>query len=399
MPKIKRHILWKLFIVTAIIVIAAGLLLFKLYVYKMPESRKILSFNDWYLNLKVDKTESKQAVEYSRSIESPYLLIDTIFRSMEGPMTAKEVFINDQITKIIGSAFLPELLWITGYKVELFDDKNNRLTYDFMCHNNLNIGKNNVLPWKINTLGTDKRLFTLTEGQTEIHLPEHYGIPVMSNQRLRVDFQVLNHNQFPVNVKVKQRVTIYYKRNTEISESMRALYQQSIFVCKQVAGPRGDFNEEPSLNADTLINSQDLLKVCCSNTGLDMKDGYPFLDNYKREFTGHWVLSDSLETTHTDVTRMLNLSTNTLVHFFSVHVHPFCKSLELIDNTTGLCIYKAEMVNFKDKVGLEMIPLKSTSDGILLYSNHNYKLVSIYNKTRPERHTAMASMYLYCEEK
>jgi hypothetical protein len=200
-------------------------------------------------------------------------------------------------------------------------------------------------------------------------------------------------------VKVKQKVTLFYKRNSEISESMRALYQQSIFVCKQVAGPRGAFNEEPTANVDTLVNSNDLLKVCCSNTGLEMKDGYPFLDNYKRVFTGHWVLPDSLETTQTDVTRMLNLSTNTLVHFFSVHVHPFCKSLELIDNTTGISIYKAEMIGSKDKVGLEVIPVKSVPEGILFYNKHNYKLISVYHKTQAERHTAMATMYLYCEEK
>ena len=268
-----------------------------------------------------------------------------------------------------------------------------------MCHNNLNIGHNNILPWKLKTLGTDKRLFTLTEGQTEIHLPEHYGIPLMSNQRLRVDFQVLNHNQLPVNVKVKQKVTIYYKRNCEIAESMRALYQQSVFECKQVAGPRGAFDEKPTGKTDTLITSNDLLKLCCSNTGVEMKDGYPFRDNYSREFTGHWVLSDSLETTCTDVTRMLNLSTTTLVHFFSVHVHPFCKSLELIDNTTGLSIYKAEMIGSKGKVGLEVIPVKSIDEGILFYSNHIYKLISVYHKTQAERHSAMASMYLYCEEK
>ena len=395
----KQKLIRNALIAISVLALFIAATLYKLYFYKLPEENKATSFIEWYKNNKTKRSTSDIPKQNLRTIESPYLLVDRIFRSMEGPMAAKEYFIDSDLSNIISSAFSPELLWITGYKVELFDDKNNRLSDDFMCHNNLNIGKNNVLPWRINTLGTDKRLFTLTEGQVEIHLPENYGIPILSDQRLRVDFQVLNHNLQKINLKVKQVVTIYYKRDRECSQEMHALYQQSVFVTKQISGPSGAFNESPTLKNDSIKNNfKDEVKLCCSNPGMLSTEGYPFKDNFKREFTGHWTIDDSLETVTTDVTPMLNLKTDTKVHFFSVHVHPFCQSLELVDATTATSIYKANTINFTDKIGLKYISKKGTIDGIQLVKDHKYTLTSIYNKTEKEKHTAMATLFLYCEE-
>lgn len=397
---LKQNGIWKIIIVTSLIIFLASSIIYKLFFFKIPEENKSISFLEWYENFKQKEISDTIFKQNSRLIESPCLLVDKIYKSMEGPMAVKEFFIENDNFKIISSAFSPKLLWITGYKVELFDDNDNRLSDDFMCHNNLNIVKNNVLPWKVNTLGTDTRLFTLTEGQVEINLPENYGIPILSNQRLRVDFQVLNHNLPKINLKVKQVVTIYYKYDSEGTNKMKALYQQSVFVTKQISGPAGNFNELPIFAQDSVKNKfKDEVKVCCTNTDLLLSKGYPFFDCYKREFTGHWTIDDSLEVITTDVSPMLNLEKDTKVHFFSVHVHPFCQSLELVDETVAKSIYKSDINNFTDRIGLKYISKKESLEGIQLFKNHKYTLTSVYNKTTTEKQTAMATMFLYCEEK
>lgn len=372
---------------------------YKSYVYIKPDSDKYNSFKEWRKENAFHGERTGNDQLDSIIVESPYLLVDTIFRSMEGPFTCEYAFLNKHLFARISSIVSPELIWLTGYKVELYDDKGNRLSDDYMCHNNLNIAEKNVLPWKVKTKGTDKRLFTLTEGQVDLHLPPSTGIPVMSDQRLRVDFQVLNHNVQNINLKVKQVVTVYYKKDKDCKQEMTPLYQQSMFVTKQLSGPIGGFDEVP-LNDSVVANtSHEEVKLCCSKPNdMIVSEGFPFKDKYNRLFTGHWTLPDSVEYLKVNADPFLNLKQDEIVYFFSAHVHPFCQYLELFDETDLKSVYRSEAVNFKDKIGLEKIGAGVFPQGIGLSASHHYTLRSVYHKTRPEKHTAMATMFLYLKE-
>lgn len=375
---------------------AAVFLVFKLYYYQVPEMKKSPSFVQWQRSQAFSNIELSDTAEYSKVVASPYLHIDRIYRSMEGPMGALEFFVDDNLLHRIQSLFKPQLIWITGYKVELYDEQNLRVSDDYMCHNNLNIGSRNVLPWKLKTLGTDKRLFTLSEGQTETRFPANTGIPILANQRLRMDYQVLNHNLPKIDLKVKHVVTVYYRYAS--AQQMTALYQQTIFATKQIAGPRGGFNEVPAADVTEIKNlNRDEVKNCCTPGG-ESVSGFPFRDAYQREFTGHWTIDEGEEEVRTTINPMLNLSQGTKIHFISVHVHPFCESLTLTDQTSVKEVYQARAVNFPNKIGLASISKFSSAEGIPLNTQHSYELRSIYRKTSKERHTAMATMSLYCEE-
>lgn len=391
----RRYFLFSLLILSGVVLYTV----YNLFFYELPESCRNRSFYEWKKGMVSDYGLSKEEKTYTLQIQSPLMSIDKIYRSMEGPMVSKEYFICQNPLSVLLSAYTPELIWITGYKVELTDEKGEKLSEDFMCHNNLNIGKRNRLPWKLKTLGTDTRLFTLTEGQTDVHLPEGFGIPLLSNQRCRIDFQVLNHNFSNINLKVHHNVTIYYKKDAECKKEVKALYQQSAFMTKQVSGPKGNFGEAPLDSAIVMkSNSYKMENLCCSNPGKFSANGYPFKDTYNRIFTGHWELADTTEMLTFDVTPMLNLKKNSLVHLVSIHVHPFCKKLELTDATESKILFSTVPVNFKDKIGLKSIPLFTSKSGIQLPVGHKYVLSSIYRKTRPEKHTAMATMFLYLEE-
>lgn len=388
-----------LFIILIVILSITGYTAYSLlYPVIKQESQKI-PFKIWYQKHPPKTRKQNHTVTNSRIVESPDFYIDTLYRSMEGPYNSTEFYLEDNPLNLFCSVYKPKLAWLTGYRVELYNDKNELVSADFLCHNNLNISIKNTLPWLSKTLGTDTRIFTLTEGQTELKLPHGFGVPVLSNQRLRVDFQVLNHNMLPISLRLKHRIIIEYVWDDDLTEAMTALYQQSVFITKQISGPIGHYNEIPQ-NPDSVLNTleQDP-KTCCSSPSFNgLYDFDPFQDRYGRKYTGHWIIDDSLETLTTDVTRMLLLTEDARVHFISVHVHPFCESLELLDDSTNQIIYKASTKNFKDKIGLSKISYLSSPEGILLSQNHPYTLRSVYNKTDSARHTAMATMFLYLEE-
>jgi hypothetical protein len=87
-----------------------------------------------------------------------------------------------------------------------------------------------------------------------------------------------------------------------------------------------------------------------------------------------------------------------MVHYIAIHVHPFAESLELRDLTTGETVYKASVVNFDDKIGLVSAEHFTSVEGLKLFKDHEYTLISIYQNNSEVRQDAMASMFLYLHD-
>ena len=77
----------------------------------------------------------------------------------------------------------------------------------------------------------------------------------------------------------------------------------------------------------------------------------------------------------------MNIPYDTTVHYIAVHLHPFAESLELVDLTTGEPVFKSEVDNFEDKIGLRRVQYFSSEEGVPVYKDHEYELMSIYNNT------------------
>ena len=95
------------------------------------------------------------------------------------------------------------------------------------------------------------------------------------------------------------------------------------------------------------------------------------------------------------MTAYLGLERDTTVHYIAVHLHPFAESLELRDVTTGETVYKSEATNALFKIGLERVAHFASPEGIPIYKDHEYELVSVYNNTTDEPQDSMAVMFLY----
>ena len=351
------------------------------------------NFRSWFAgHYSVSEIHNGHLALKELQVESEALNIDTIYRSMQGPFNVKSIAFNEDED---------ELVWLRGYSSEIIDAENEKILSDeFMCHNNLEIADKNSFPWKLKTIGSNIRLFTLTEGQTKIQLPPGYGIPFLSSEKVSLFSQVLNHNAPNLHLKVKHRVMIEYIRQADLAAPLVPLYQQAVFITRQFSGPEGNYGESPT-DISSVQNGNDANKPCDKQCCVryDKNTFNPYADNYGRAYTGHWELPYGNQILKTDVTRMLDLPYDTRVHFIGVHVHPFAVSLQLRDATIDSLLFNADVKNFTNKIGIEKISSYSSAAGIPLYQSHRYELVSEYHcSDSTAHHTAMATMFLYLED-
>ncbi|MBD80490.1 MAG: hypothetical protein CL840_16355 [Crocinitomicaceae bacterium] len=347
------------------------------------------NFESWYQsNIEQVSDEDCEVVFHEKEFTSSPMTIDGIVKSMSGEMSTREVNIDDG----------EELIWITGCDLSIVDSETGEEeSSEFLCHSIVNYAASEKLPWKILTDGTDKRMFTLSQGVDEMQLPEGFAIPLANAAPLMLNSQVLNLNKEDLKKKLQYNLRIQYLKNSELCERPKALYQQPIFVTKKVEGPAGGFNQE-----DTLAHSgQGNMDTAFAQCGIRYEDGYnPYLDPYGRTFTGHWTVStDSVEVLKTNVTPMLNLKYDTRIHYIAVHVHPNAHSLELVDRTAGKSLFKAMVKNEEEPFSIKQVDSFSSKEGIPVYTDHEYELISTYlNPKGEEGITAMATMFLYLAE-
>jgi hypothetical protein len=126
--------------------------------------------------------------------------------------------------------------------------------------------------------------------------------------------------------------------------------------------------------------------------------GHPkgiFEDTQGRRFSAFWVVPPGRQENHTRVTPRLALPYDTTLHFATAHLHPFAESLELRDVTTNETVFIAKAEQATGGIGLASVTQFSNADGVPIYRDHEYDLISVYNNTSGVDQDAMATMLLY----
>lgn len=331
-----------------------------------------------------DAAESERAMPSavaSQTVLSKTYEVDRLYRSMKGPYSVQQVRLLD--------GDVPELLWIVGYEaVMVADDGETEMPQEFMCHSNLDIdvqAHRKAIPTNYTF---SPRLFTLSQGQLEIDFPRGFGIPVLSTQSLGLTTQVLNLNHPHGSRQVRHKVSIRYVRDAEAGP-MRALFPTGAYGLALLEGEGGYFGvEEPD------AEEQGPGCLAAANAA-----DHTYGDPQGRKFTGHWVVKPGREENRTLVTHLMNLPYDTTIHYIAVHLHPFAESLELRDLTSGETLFKSNARNFGDKIGLAAVDAFSSAEGIAVFRDHEYELVSVYQNSTSEDQDSMAVMYLYLEDR
>lgn len=322
----------------------------------------------------------------SKDMLSPVFKIDRLYRSMLGPSHMKRV-------ELMGKKAAPELLWLTGISAEIKGKDGVTPEHkDFMCHINLDMDAAHHRGRFGYQGHVDERVFTLSQGQFAAVLPRGFGIPVYSDEPLRLFTQVLNHNFPDKTYRVRHKVRVDFVREKERTEPLRPLFVSSAFVMALLEGKDGHFSlEKPDAVTE---NSSCLPGAHAPGATMAFYD-----DPYGRKFSGHWVIKPGREVRRTLVTKMMNLPYDTTLHYAAVHLHPFAESLELRDITTGRTVMRSKARNPEKGIGLEHVDYFSSVEGLPLIREHQYELVSVYDNTSGIDQDSMAAVFLYLENK
>ncbi len=314
-------------------------------------------------------SDGLQSLEY---ISAP-VSVDGIYPSMIGPDNTD---VNLKLKKD-GPA---ELLWITGYRADMLDAKDDKPTSSqFMCHNTLSIHDSLEAHARLMGSGTyrTRRLFTLSQGQEHLRFPPGFGVPVSSAERFMLQSQVLNLQEAGVGAQVRHRVETEFISDADAKRPMKALSLVEFGISLEVADKQ----------ARSVPND-----ACAEDAGgqgtFHRSDG--------REMTAHWIVKPGKDTRTTPLGRPFMFDTR--IHYISAHLHGYAESLELRDVTENKSVFKVLCKPTPDGEGLEEVGHYSGVEGIPVHAAHDYELVSHYNNTSGKDKTAMAFMFCYIDD-
>ena len=324
-------------------------------------------------------------------VYSPKYKIDRIYRSMEGPLERQEVNFTDG-----GS---PLLLWIVGYRTEIVEaETHSLLSPEYMCHNNLDF--DTVAHRKLFVQqGFDERGFketrvvTLSQGQLSMQLPKGFGFPIMSSENLRLTTQVLNLNDPNIDISVQPKISLEFMMERDLKTPLRPLLPTFAGVEALVEGEEGIYRP------NVISNVYEQTSCSPGQHALHAKTVGLYEDISGRTFSNHWIVKPGREVRRTRVTRQMGIPFDTTIHYIAIHLHPFAESLMLRDVTADRDLWVCHPKLRKKGIGLEHVDDYSSPEGIAVYKDHEYELVSVYNNTSGVDQDAMAVMYIYLLDK
>lgn len=322
----------------------------------------------------------QEKAELRHTVLSQVYEVDRIYRSMTGPWSLQPV--------LLGDPKQDELLWITGYRaVMVGPDGDSEMPQQFMCHSNLDIDVAAHQKVMGKSPGFGPRLFTLSQGQLEIDFPPGFGIPVRSSEKLDLTTQVLNLNLEGETAKVRHKVSLDFVRDRDVGPGMRPLLPTAAYGLALLDGPDGFFGVQ---DPDEHHGPGCLVEQTASD--------HAYEDGLGRTFTGHWQVPPGRQENRTLVTHLMRVPYQTTIHYIAVHLHPFARSLTLRDLTTGETLFESRARNFEDAIGLHHVDAFSSVEGIPVYPDHEYELVSLYENDSQQMQDSMAVMYLYLRD-
>ncbi|MBD3582711.1 hypothetical protein [Flavobacterium selenitireducens] len=302
---------------------------------------------------------------------SPTLLIDGIYKSMEGPKASNYVQLSPDSS----------LIWITGFEVKAVDAKTReRLSDDFICHTNIDFNDAKYFGGfgLSDRIGKHyPRMTSLSHGIENFHLPKGYGIPMRGNDLLMVTTESLNHNLKDEHRWIKHEVAIDYGQH---DGQLKPLMSRTIFIMLPF-DQKNPYKEplDPAANSCIPVETKN----------------HTYDNGHGEKLSGHWVIPVGKKSYRSEVNSQLQLKDSLRLHAAAIHVHPFATSIALVDKTERQTIFTSRMINHKNRIGLEKVEDFVSEKGIWLYGDHEYELVLTVDNTSDIAQDMMGSAFLF----
>lgn len=324
----------------------------------------------------VDNTWHVITEDSSTSFITPTLVIDQLYKSMEGPKAMRSFQLNPASD---------DLFWITSFETKaLSTNEIDVLSNDYVCHTNIDFyDGEHYTRWNLNNrIGESyPRLTSMSNGIERYKFPEGFGFPVFGNENLFLSTQTLNHNIKSDPFSVKHSVTLGSKMH---DKAMRPLQSKTVFIMLP-------YDANNPFRGPTDANPNMCLPVEVGNHSYKNEDG--------ESLSGHWVIYPGKSTFNYDITKQLQLKDSTTMHHIATHLHPFAESLSFKNKTTDSILFTSKAQNYSDKIGLKKVTSFSSIKGVMLYPEHNYELILTTNNTSTVNQDMMASMFIFLYDK
>lgn len=348
-----------------------------IYYLKLPNRHKAIIKTRVYHKLGlVDDTWNFISTDSTISLFTPTLVIDNIYKSMEGPQAMSSFQIDN--TK-------NDLVWITSFETMAMNTNEiDQMSNDYVCHTNIDFyDGEHYSHWNLNDRIGEQypRLTSMSNGIEAYNFPSGFGFPVFTNENLFLSTQTLNHNIKGDAFSVKHKVTLGFKHH---SPDMKPLMSKTVFVMLP-------YNDKKPYEGPTENNPNMCLPVETKN--------HSYIDDDGNHLSGHWVIFKGKETYRYDITKQLQLKDSTTMHQIAVHLHPFAKELEFWDKTMDSILFISKAENHTYKIGLNNVSYYSSEEGLMLYPDHTYELVLKTNNTTNVNQDMMASMFVFLYDK
>jgi hypothetical protein len=312
--------------------------------------------------------------------------IDRLYQSMEGPYSQ-----HDGVRLIEDSP--RQLLWLTGLECQLVaPDGEAPRAQDFFCHSNLSFtpqsnGDEHLA--KGRTRSSDGRLFTLIPGRMNVTLPEGFGVPVYSDEALDYLTMSLNLNHRGEAVKLKFRSNIHFVRDIDVkAQPMKPLFRRALYAYE----PIGQASTHTMCMGGTNAGA-----ACGPFVGKAASNA--FLASLGKTNTVHWLIPPGHFESHVDITDQMELPYDTTAHYVTAHLHPFGKSVSLVDKTTGKTLFAIHATDYDNRLGVQSMEQWSSAEGVDLMKDHQYELVTAYHNPTDKPIDAMSILYVYAFDK
>jgi cyclophilin family peptidyl-prolyl cis-trans isomerase len=297
------------------------------------------------------------------------------------------------------------LYWIKGIKLEVLDEQGNVMPdAEFICHFNWNNDPefhNKRFPDATHTVNS--RLFSITQGQTEIFLPNGFGIPAAGDEIWNLWYQAANRTTSE-HRRLKHRCTLYLINDRDLVNPIQAVHEKL-----PTMGLIADRNFP-----DLSIEYKKVCPACAgTSTGVNAPNdviGGVYSDKVGRRYTGHWVIPPGEHT----YTCMVNDGETPdfanpkddiepSIHLVWSHIHPLCTDFSLYEiKDTNKRLVLSSKAQTKTDHGLQItnVDLISSEKGILLHPvGAKYQLEQTYNNTTNEPLDSMGTMGVFFTDK
>lgn len=321
----------------------------------------------------VDSEWDKELYENKVVFTTPTFVISNIYESMEGPKSDQYIAIDNSTE---------ELLWLTSFKTEAFlSDESTRIPNDFVCHTNFEYrDAEHYNRWNLTERINKQypRITSISNGIEAFELPEGFGFPVFSNERIFLNAQALNHNVTDSIFNIKHKIEIGFIKHGE--KPLKALQPKTLYMILPF-----DIN-------NPFVGPTDKLPNACIPVETKL---HTYYDDKGNPLSGHWLFSPGRHHFSFNATKQLSIKDSIRLHQITSHLHPFAERLQLVDKTTNTVIYNCESENFEDKIGLKNTPTFTSTEGIWLYENREYEMMLEVNNTTNTDQEMMASMAIF----